>query len=61
MERIGFRPKRGAHDALHAARKNVTEGYKYAVGIDLERFFDTVNQSKLIEVLSRTNRVGGKR
>ena len=50
----GFRPRRGAHDALREARKNVTEGYKYAVGIDLERFFDTVNQSKLIEVLSRT-------
>ena len=44
MRLYGFRPKRGAHDALHAARKNVTEGYKYAVGIDLERFFDTVNQ-----------------
>ena len=51
----GFRPKRGAHDALREAIKNVTEGYKYAVGIDLERFFDTVNQSKLIEVLSRTS------
>ncbi len=54
----GFRPRRGAHDALREARKNVTEGYKYAVGIDLERFFDTVNQSKLIEVLSRTIRDG---
>ena len=54
----GFRPRRGAHDALREARKNVTEGYKYAVGIDLERFFDTVNQSKLIEVLSRTVKDG---
>ena len=36
----------------------MTEGYKYAVGIDLERFFDTVNQSKLIEVLSRTIKDG---
>ena len=61
MRLYGFRPKRGAHDALRAARKNVTDGYKYAVGIDLERFFDTVNQRKLIEVLSRPNRVGGKR
>lgn len=54
----GFRPKRGAHDALREARKTVTEGYKYAVGIDLERFFDTVNQSKLIEVLSRAIKDG---
>lgn len=29
-------------------------GYRYCVGLDLERFFDTVNHSKLIEVLSRT-------
>ena len=28
------------------------EGYEYAVCIDLERFFDTVNQSYLIELLS---------
>ena len=54
----GFRPGRGAHDALREARKTVTEGYKYAVGIDLERFFDTVNQSKLIEVLSRNVKDG---
>ena len=54
----GFRPRRGAHDALREARRNVTEGYRYAVGIDLERFFDTVNQSKLTEVLSRTIRDG---
>jgi RNA-directed DNA polymerase len=34
------------------------QGYKYAVDMDLEKFFDTVNQSKLIEVLSRTIRDG---
>jgi len=27
---------------------------KYAIDLDLEKFFDTVNHSKLIEVLSRT-------
>ncbi len=50
----GFRPKRNAHQALNRCRSYITEGYKYAVDIDLEKFFDTVNQSKLIEVLSRT-------
>ena len=30
------------------------EGYVYVVSMDLEKFFDTVNHSKLIEVLSRT-------
>ncbi len=49
----GFRPKRSAHKALHKAQSYVTAGYKYAVSIDLEKFFDTVNQSKLIEVLSK--------
>jgi len=54
----GFRPKRNAHQALNKCRDYITEGYKYAVDIDLEKFFDTVNQSKLIEVLSRTVRDG---
>ena len=50
---FGFRPKRDAHQALCKCRDYITEGYIYAVDIDLERFFDTVNHSKLIEVLSR--------
>ena len=31
---------------------------KYVVDMDLEKFFDTVNQSKLIEVLGRTIKDG---
>ena len=54
----GFRPKRGAHDALRQCQKNVNEGYVYVVDMDLEKFFDTVCQSKLIEVLSRTIKDG---
>ena len=54
----GFRPKRSAHQALRKCRDYITQGYIYAVDIDLERFFDTVNHSKLIEVLSRTIRDG---
>jgi len=50
----GFRPKRSAHQALNKCKDHITDGYKYAVDMDLEKFFDTVNQSKLIEVLSRT-------
>ncbi len=49
----GFRPKRGQHDALRQCQKNVNDGYIYVVDMDLEKFFDTVCQSKLIEVLSR--------
>ena len=33
-------------------------GYVYVVDMDLEKFFDTVCQSKLIEVLSRTIKDG---
>ena len=54
----GFRPGRNAHQALNKCRDYITNGYKYAVDMDLEKFFDTVNQSKLIEVLSRTVKDG---
>ena len=54
----GFRPKRSAHQALNKCKDHITDGYKYAVDMDLEKFFDTVNQSKLIEVLSRTVKDG---
>ena len=54
----GFRPNRGAHDALRQCQRNVNDGYIYVVNMDLEKFFDTVSQSKLIEVLSRTIKDG---
>lgn len=55
---FGFRPKRGAHGALRQCQANVNDGYVYVVDMDLEKFFDTVCQSKLIEVLSRTIKDG---
>ena len=54
----GFRPCRDAHQALRHARVIISSGYWYAVDIDLEKFFDTVNQSRLIEILSRTIKDG---
>src|SRR5690242_998007 len=54
----GFRPKRNSHQALERCRGYITEGYDYAVDMDLERFFDTVNQSKVVEVLSKTIKDG---
>ncbi len=54
----GFRRKRGCYDALRSAQNTVGEGYKYVVDLDLERFFDTVSHSKLIEILSRTIKDG---
>lgn len=55
---FGFRPKRSCHDAIRQAQKIINEGYRYVVDLDLERFFDTVNHSKLIEILSRTIKDG---
>lgn len=55
---FGFRPNRSAHDALKQCQRNVNDGYVYVVDMDLEKFFDTVSQSKLIEVLSRTIKDG---
>ena len=54
----GFRPNRSAHDALKQCQKYVDEGRVYVVDMDLEKFFDTVCHSKLIEVLSRSVKDG---
>jgi len=54
----GFRPNRSAHGAIKKCQENIDDGYKYVVDMDLEKYFDTVNQSKLIEVLSRTIKDG---
>jgi len=54
----GFRPKRSAHDALRKTIEYANEGYTYVVDMDLEKFFDVVNQSKMIEILSRTIKDG---
>jgi group II intron reverse transcriptase/maturase len=51
LHSYGFRPGRSAHHALQRAESIIKRGYKYAVDIDLEKFFDTVNQSKLIEIM----------
>lgn len=54
----GFRPKRSAQDALKKSMEYANEGYTYVVDMDLEKFFDVVNQSKMIEILSRTIKDG---
>lgn len=54
----GFRPQRGAHDALRKCQQYADDGYIYVVDMDLEKYFDTVNQSKLIEILSRSIKDG---
>jgi len=55
----GFRPGRGAHDALAKAREYVADGRAIVVDIDLEKFFDKVNHDILMARLGRW--VGDKR
>ena len=54
----GFRPKRSAQGALKQCQQNITDGYKCVVDMDLERYFDTVNHSRLIQILSETIKDG---
>ncbi len=54
----GFRPQKSAQQAVLKAVEYMNEECNWIVDIDLEKFFDTVNHSKLIEVLSRTIKDG---
>lgn len=55
----GFRPERGAHQAIHKASEYVSEGYGIVVDMDLEKFFDRVNHDILMSRLARW--IGDKR
>lgn len=55
----GFRPGRGAHDAISQASKHVGEGYEWVVDIDLEKFFDKINHDRLMSRLKKG--IGDKR
>ncbi|WKB35813.1 reverse transcriptase domain-containing protein [Terrilactibacillus sp. S3-3] len=46
--------RRSTHDALLQCQKNVNKGYQCVVDLDLEQYFDTVDHSKLIQILSET-------
>lgn len=54
----GFRPKRYAEMAILQALEFLNEGYDWIVDIDLERFFDTVNHDRLMNLVSRTIKDG---
>lgn len=49
----GFRPNKGAHQAIIAARGYIEQGYRWTVDIDLEKFFDRVNHDKLMSLVAR--------
>ena len=54
----GFRPRRNAHQAVRKVVEYANEGYRYTVDLDLEKYFDTVNHSRLIQILSQTIKDG---
>ena len=55
----GFRPGRGAHDAVREAQRYIGEGRRWVVDVDLEKFFDRVNHDVLMGKLG--NRIKDER
>lgn len=47
----GFRPNRSCQTAIEQCLKLANEGYVWVVDLDLAKFFDTVNHSKLLQLL----------
>ena len=50
----GYRPNRSAQDAIRKVRNYAEEGYKYAVCLDLSKYFDTLNHELLMNMLRET-------
>ena len=56
---FGFRPKRSAYKGVKKVVKDIHGGYRYAVEIDLDKFFDTVDHDVLMSRVSRRVRDKG--
>ena len=50
---FGFRPGRSAHGAVRQVQRTIGEGYRIAVDLDLEKFFDRVNHDVLMARMAR--------
>lgn len=44
----GFRPKRGAKDALRKVQAYLDAGHTWVVDVDIQRYFDTISHRKLM-------------
>lgn len=51
-ESYGFRPGRGAKDALRRVWEWLEEGYTYVVDADLKSYYDTIPQARLMEAIA---------
>lgn len=49
----GFRPNRSAHQAVIAMKQHCSDGYAWAVDIDLSKYFDTLNHELLMNIIRR--------
>jgi RNA-directed DNA polymerase len=49
----GFRPKRGAHDALAVIRSEIKNGRKAVYDADLQGYFDSIPHDKLMAAVQR--------
>ena len=47
----GFRPERSCHDALRRVSGQLADGYTHVVDIDVQGYFDTINQERLMKLL----------
>ena len=47
----GYRPNRSAKDAIVKVKEYADQGYKYAVCLDLSKYFDTLNHELLMNML----------
>lgn len=54
----GFRPRCSCEQAVIKALEYFNDGYDWIVDIDLQAFFDNVNQDKLIGIIRRTIKDG---
>ena len=54
----GFRPNKCCEQAVIKALELFNDGYDWIVDIDLQAFFDNVNQDKLIGIIRRTIKDG---
>jgi len=50
---FGFRPGRGAHQAVCRAQAHIRAGKRWVVDLDLEQFFDRVNHDVLMARVAR--------
>lgn len=48
---FGFRPNRDCHKAISKVLDYLNDGFEWVIDLDIEKFFDTVNQDKLISIL----------